>query len=91
MVCLFFKHFTFIDDSLMNSFKTSLDICMNMQVSLLVKFTSNLYSVFSLISSKHFQVYYIFFNNIEICTSLLMVIILKNGMILFPQLLFLLR
>ena len=40
----------------MNSFESSLDIYMHTQASELVKFTCNLYSVFTHISSKTFKV-----------------------------------
>ena len=46
-----------MNDLLMNSFESSLNICMHTQASVHVKFTCNLYSLFSHISSKYFKVY----------------------------------
>ena len=39
---LVFQTFYFINDLLMNSFESSLDICMHTQAYVLVKFTCNL-------------------------------------------------
>ena len=54
---LVFLTFYFINDLSMNSFESSLNIRTHTQASLHVKFTCNLYSLFSHISSKYFKVY----------------------------------
>ena len=52
-----YKSFILTNNLLMNLFESSADICMHTQASVMVKFTCNLYSVFSHISSKHFKAY----------------------------------
>ena len=67
----------------MNSSENSKDNCMHSQTSAMVKFICNIYSVSLDISKKYFKMYegpvLNVLNNIEICTSLLIVVILKIG------------